>query len=60
MIIHNLAENSIIKYYKCEDIYDSIPEALNRVKVIVFDSKKKKFGHILFELRMPLAHKLTN
>ena len=60
LIIYNLADDSVIQIFKCSDIYDATYEESKRVRIIVYDQKKKRLGNVGLELKQPMGNKLTN
>ena len=46
--------------YRSEDIHEARVEANNAVKVVMYDRKRKKMGHIELKLKYAMAKKLAS
>ena len=57
-IIYNLKNDKIIQSYRTEDIHDAEAQNKERLKIKIFDRKKKAFGQIEFMLKNQLAKRL--
>lgn len=57
-IIYNLKTDKILQSYKTEDIYDAVAVNKDKLKIRIYDRKKKDFGHIDFILKNQLAKRL--
>ena len=59
-VIYNYARAEVMQAYRSEDIHEAKVESNNTVKVLMYDRKKKKMGHIDLKLKYAMAKKLAS